>query len=342
MPKTWMNFPALLVALLLPFMLQAATKKAPLTGIGVFETPSWFKPSFLDLRQDISEATVAEKRLMIFFHQNGCPYCAETINNNFSQKHIVDYTRKHFDVVEINMWGDREVTDLFGKSLTEKQFATQVKVWFTPTMLFFDEQGKVILRVNGYFPPHQLLAALQYVAEKKEDTMSFPEYYKKASPPSASGKLHKEPFFGKPPYDFPKRDGAKPLIVLFEQKDCVGCDTLHADILKRPATLEQVKRFDVYQLDRWSDTPVVTPAGKKTTARKWANELNILYVPAAIFFDGGKEVLRIESMFKAFHTQSITDYIASGAYKQEPSFQRFLSARADQLRERGIAIDLWK
>lgn len=87
---------------------------------------------------------------------------------------------------------------------------------------------------------------------------------------------------------------------------------------------------------------MVTPAGKKTTAHKWANELNILYMPAAIFFNDGKEVLRIKSMFKAFHTQSIMDYIASGAYKQEPSFQRFLSARANQLRERGIAIELWK
>jgi hypothetical protein len=34
---------------LFPFLLQAATEKASITGIGEFEMPSWFKVSFLDL-----------------------------------------------------------------------------------------------------------------------------------------------------------------------------------------------------------------------------------------------------------------------------------------------------
>jgi thioredoxin-related protein len=330
------------VIVLFPFLLQAATEKAPITGIGEFEVPSWFKVSFLDLKDDATGAAAEDKRLAVFFHQDGCPYCAALINTNFSQKRIVDYARKHFDFLEINMWGDREVIDSSGNKLSEKQYAAKLKVWFTPTLLFFNEKGQVVLRVNGYYPPHQFFAALKYVAERREADTRFPEYYAKLSPPSAAGKLHEEPFFVEPPFEFVNRKGAKPLAVFFEQKDCAECDVLHANTLKLPATQEQISRFKVFQLDRWSNAPVVTPTGKKTTAREWANKLNIAYVPAIVFFDDGAEVMRIEAMFKAFHVQSIMDYVASGAYQREPSFQRFISARADHLREQGIQVDLWK
>jgi len=34
--------------------------------------------------------------------------------------------------------------------------------------------------------------------------------------------------------------------------------------------------------------------------------------------------------------------VSSGAYRNEPSFQRFVRSRADRLRASGQAVDLWK
>ncbi len=331
-----------LVMLLLTFSAWGAVKKAELRGVGEVEVPGWFKNSFLDLREDVREATANGKRLFIYFGQKGCPYCAELFNNNFSQKHIVDYTRKHFDAIEINLWGDRDMTDFSGKAFTEKTFAANLKVWFTPTILFFNEQNETVLRINGYYPPHQFLAALKYVAEKQEKKMPFREYYAKLAPPPAAGKLHKQSFFAKPPYNLAKLKPDKPIAVFFEQKDCASCDRLHNNIFKQAATLEQVKRFKVIQLDRWSNAPVVTLDGRKTTARKWADELNIAYVPTAVLFVDGEEAIRIEAFLKAFHVQSVLDYAASRAYKRQPSLQRFIRMRADHLREQGVVVDLWK
>ena len=45
---------------------------------------------------------------------------------------------------------------------------------------------------------------------------------------------------------------------------------------------------------------------------------------------------------KGFHVQSVLDYVASGAYKKQPNLQRFIRERADSLRERGVAVDIWK
>jgi hypothetical protein len=36
----------------------------------------------------------------------------------------------------------------------------------------------------------------------------------------------------------------------------------------------------------------------------------------------------------------VMDYVASGAYLEQPSFQRFIAARADALEAQGIHVDL--
>lgn len=326
---------------LLPVLLPAA-EKAELRGVGQFEIPGWFKNSFLDLPEDVAEAAQSGKRLMLYFGQEGCPYCAALFNTNFSQPHIVEYTQKHFDAIEFNIWGDREVTDLEGNKLPEKELAAKLKVRFTPTLLFFNEKGEQVLRINGYYPPHQFLAALQYVAEKQEGRMTFREYLARQAPAPAKGALHPQPFFAKPPHDLSKIPAGKPIAVFFEQKDCAGCDRMHEEMTGNAATLDLLKRFHVVQLDRWSAMPVVTPGGRKTTARQWADELGIAYVPTAVLYDAGKEVIRVEAFMKGFHVQSVLDYVASGAYQKQPELQRFIRERADHLREQGIVVDIWK
>ena len=320
----------------------AAAEKAEFRGAGHFSVPVWFKHSFLDMPEDVAEASRNGKRLLLYFGQDGCPYCAQLFNTNFSQQHIVDYTRRHFDAIDMNIWGDREVTDFSGNRLTEKQLAEKLQVWFTPTILLVNEKGEIVLRINGYYPPHQFLAALKYAGEKQERKMTFPEYYARLDPPPSKGVLNPEPFFSGPPYNLDRIASDKPLAVFFEQKDCAGCDRMHSNILHDPGTLKLIRNFNVVQLDRWDRTPVTTPDGRKTTARDWANDLGIGYVPSVVMFDAGKEVIRVEAFLKDFHFQSVLDYVSSGAYRTQPNLQRFIRARADALREQGIVVDIWK
>jgi thioredoxin-related protein len=75
----------------------------------------------------------------------------------------------------------------------------------------------------------------------------------------------------------------------------------------------------------------------------WARELGISYAPALVFFDrSGKEVFRVDGYLRPFHLAGTLDYVASGAYLKQPSFQRYLQARADGMRQRGETVDLWK
>ena len=308
---------------------------------GYHEQPAWFKESFLDIREDVEEAAADGRRVVLYFYQDGCPYCKKLLETNLAQRDIVELMRSRFDVIAINMWGDREVTDLLGRDTTEKKFAEALRVMFTPTMLFLDEQGRVVLRVNGYYPPHKFKAALQYAAEKREARESFRNYLARLEPRKATGKLHVQPGFLQPPYRLAERRSGRPLLVMFEQPECPPCDELHLDILKRPESRELLARFDVVLLNMWGKDAVQTPDGKQTTAAEWARGLDVKYAPTMVFFDTeGSEVFRAEAWLRAFHIQSVLDYVASGAYREQPSFQRFIQARADALEAQGIHVDL--
>lgn len=168
---------------------------------GYEEKPDWFKLSFLDIREDVEEAAAEGKRVLLYFYQDGCPYCAKLLRDNFSQRAIVEKTQKHFDVIAINIWGDKEVIDINGTEVIEKEFAKSLRIMYTPTLLFLDERGKVALRVNGYYFPEKFSTALDYVAQKMETKIGFGDYYRSKSPLPATGKLHIDPSYLKPPYN---------------------------------------------------------------------------------------------------------------------------------------------
>lgn len=345
MLRTYLIVIAAVLTQAIPVALPAAQPAAEFNpSLHAIDIPPWFRETFLDFREDIREAAKANKRLMVYFGQDGCPYCRELMRVNFSQKDIVDTTRRHFDAVALNIWGDREVTWLDGRPRSEKALAAFLKVQFTPTLLFFDEKGGIVLRLNGYYPPHKFRAALDYVAGRMENKTAFASYLQKHAPEADSGKLHDQPFFAKPPFnlDRSRKAAGKPLVVLFEQKHCAACDEMHAQGFKDKNALALLAKFDVVRLELFGKQPVVTPGGKRLNEEEWAQELKVAYTPTMVFFDArGKEVFRIDAYLKPFHLASSLDYVASGAYRNQPSFQRFIQGRAEKIRERGGMVDIW-
>lgn len=310
--------------------------------------PEWFKESFLDLEEDVAEATENNKRLVIYFWQPGCPYCDQLWSDNFADQNVVKEFRKHFDIVALNMWGDREIISIGGNSYSEKKFAEALGIKYTPTLLFFDENRKVIHQLNGYVPVDNFQKSIKYVSNKHEKNVKFSEFsikQKKISTSTAKGALNKQDFFVLPTFDLNKRskgDENKYTVVFFEAENCKNCDLLHQKTLTDQTTLALAKKFAAFQLDRHAENTVITPDGKSTTAKQWATELGIEYLPAMVFFDqNGTQVMRIDTQLRTFHVQSVFDYVLSGAYKSETNFQRYISARADRIRESGKDVDIF-
>ena len=332
----------MLRALVFALCFAAVPARAQVVAPHAIAVPSWFSQSFLDLREDVRDAAKDGKRVMLYFGQDGCPYCAALIKTNFSQPEIVAKARKHLAAIEINIWGDRDVTWTDGKVRREKEFAAFLKVQFTPTLIFLDERGQLIARLNGYYPPHRFAAVLDWVAGRMEDKVPLGEYLQTAVRDAASATLHDETFFMQPPLDLRRGKGAKPLAIVFETPYCAGCDELHREGFKRPEVKAQLAKFDVGRISLLQNESIMTPDGRSVPASEFARLLKITYTPSIVFFDPrGREVFRIEAYLRPFHLAGSFDYVSSGAYRKQPSFQRFLQAKAERMRERGEAVELW-
>lgn len=165
---------------------SAETATPVLKDDGLYEQP-WFLQSFLDLREDLAEATAEGKRFAIIWELKGCPYCRETHLVNFADPEIREYVRDNFVILQLNLLGAREVTDFDGEVLEERALARKHGIAFTPTVQFFPAEmeattppsGRLeIARMPGYFKPPHFLAMFQYVREKSYATMDFREFLK--------------------------------------------------------------------------------------------------------------------------------------------------------------------
>ncbi|NOY67820.1 MAG: thioredoxin fold domain-containing protein [Gammaproteobacteria bacterium] len=312
---------------------------------GFHEKPEWFKLSFMELAEDVAEASEDGKRVVLYFYQDGCPYCKKLLEVNFRNSEIVKKMKSKFELIAINMWGDKEVVDLNGKETIEKDFAASLNVMYTPTLIFLNEKGKSVLRINGYYYPEKFSAALDYVSGKKESQLSFSSFYKSKRNTGASGKLHIQESYLQPPYNLANtlKTSPKPLLVLFEKRECVLCDELHQDIMKKPEVENAIKPFNVILLDKTSKGILVTPEGKRVRIAKWADALNIQHTPSLVFFDKtGKEVFRTEAYLRTFHIAGAMTYVSTGSYKKYPSFQRYLQKVNEDMTKKGIKVDLMR
>ncbi len=155
-------------------------------GENGLHTQDWFLESFLDLRDDHSELAAQNKHLAVIVEQRGCPYCRELHEVTFAREKIVSYMKKHFGVVQIDLWGSRSVTDFDGEEMEERALAIRWRAIFTPTMIFFPKEvalvkGKKgvdaeIFRMPGYFKPFHFMSMLEFVNEGHYRDKQFQSY----------------------------------------------------------------------------------------------------------------------------------------------------------------------
>lgn len=160
----------------LPVALDAADKPEPQRNDDGLYTQPWFHESFLDLREDLTEAEKAGKSLAVIFEQRGCIYCRETHVTNLSNPEIAAYIQQHFLVLQLNLHGSRTVTDFDGKELEERALARRWGVNFTPMLYFFtppasaltgkDGGNAAVWKLIGYWRPFHFQQTFAYVHER--------------------------------------------------------------------------------------------------------------------------------------------------------------------------------
>jgi len=290
--------------------------------------PDWFKLSFLELKNDLAETVKQNKKgLILYFGQSDCAYCKAHLEHNWGDVYISAYTRKHFDVVAIDVRGARPVSDFNGKVYrTEKEFAVAHKANFTPTLIFYDEKGKETLRLSGYHPPYEFSATLEYVADGYYQKETIKNYLARADSFSEYGEntINTNPLFAAPPFalnrsQFPSQI---PLVVFFEKPRCHACDVLHSGPMHNTTIIQSLEQLEAVQLDITRQIPVLTPDGQRLTSQSWADQLGIYYTPTLVFFDErGQEIIRVDSVVGFYRLNNVLKYVLTKGYLKYPNFQ---------------------
>ncbi len=161
---------AVSLAVILPRSARAVAAELGDNGLYVQD---WFVQSFLDLQEDLSDAAGKGKRFAVLWEQRGCPYCRELHTVNLARPKIVSYLKANFEILQLDLWGSRAVTDFDGEELEERSLARKWQVNFTPTVSFFPKDpagtaGKSgrtgeVARMPGYFKPFHFITMFEYV-----------------------------------------------------------------------------------------------------------------------------------------------------------------------------------
>ena len=309
--------------------------RGKLVGGVLHPPPDWFKESFLEIAEDVDEATETGKHVMLFFELNGCPYCDRMLTESFEADPNSSYIQANFDVIAINIQGDREIAFNDEISVSEKKLGEMLKVYSTPAILILNEDNETVVRVNGYRAPERFRMVLEYAATRAYQTSRLADYLD-ARLDRDVYRLRDNALFSEVS-DLSSIEG--PVMLVFEDGSCYDCDQFHDGILADPRVAAEIAPFTVVRLDADSTDPVIDFYGKQTSPSALAREYEMIYRPGVLLFDEGNLIRRHDSLTFAHHFKESLRYVGGGHY-QHTDYRSYSEQRTEELLEAGVTIDL--
>jgi thioredoxin-related protein len=303
-----------------------------------FEYPEWFSDDpFFDLQIALRQAKAEGKQgLMVMYATQGCSYANVFIRRSLDNPEIASMIQKNFISMGLEIFDDAVMTDTHGNAMTVVQFARQQQVEFSPTLMFFDLNGKRVLRATGYQSTEHFRMILDYVTGKHYKTASLSEYVARVSGETLqerSAGNAKIPSLIEILPDRTERklaSSGKPLLVLFEKDSCQECNDFNDYVLALSSVRELLEQFDVLRLDAEdTKTLVQAPDGRRLTSAEWFKETGFAQLPALQFFDtDGKEALKTDALVLRQRMMNSMHYVLEKTHKKGWSYQRLARAKA--------------
>lgn len=145
----------------------------------------FFDPKLGNFQEELAEAKKqGKKAILFFFEMDDCPWCARMKSTIMNQSEVQDLYRQHFLIFPIDTNGDTAMTDFQGRETLEKTYALENRVRATPTLLFFDLDGKLIVRHTGPTKDiNEFMLLARYVIDGDYKNKPF-AIYKQANKPT--------------------------------------------------------------------------------------------------------------------------------------------------------------
>ena len=140
------------------------------------QSTGMFQPHFGNMPEELATAIAADKRLLVYFWQEGCPACAQMEGEVLSLPKVKKLVGERFHAIEVNILGAVPITGFKGAKTDEKGFAKGRKVSSTPTIVFFEKDGAEAFRLPGFCREPDFMAVVSYVSGGDYKKTSFQDY----------------------------------------------------------------------------------------------------------------------------------------------------------------------
>lgn len=133
------------------------------------------------------------KKIFMDAYTTWCGPCKMLDKNTFSNSDVAKYINENYYPVKFNAEGTEKIfyqdrtfdnpgymPDRKGRNATH-DFARALKITGYPSLVFFDEEGKLIGPIPGYRTPHQLELFLKMFAGEDYKMITTPEAFQEYS-----------------------------------------------------------------------------------------------------------------------------------------------------------------
>jgi len=146
---------------------------------------------------------------------------------------------------------------------SEKTLAAELKVHFTPSLIFLNSAGEKVFQMNGYRNPSAFLHVLNYVKDKQYLNTPLADYVRPQD--ESIYTLQSHPQF-KDVTNFSQFKG--PLAIIFEDRSYADCDEFHKEVLMHEDVMKELQGFTLVRLDALSAAPLIDIDGNISTAQE--------------------------------------------------------------------------
>lgn len=113
------------------------------------------------------------KPLAVFFEQGNCHACDLLHTGPLTADNVLQELAQ-MNVIQIDMWADTPVTTPDGQTTTAREWANRLGIFHAPSIVFFDDKGNEIMRIDSIVQYYRLWGVLDYI--NKRAYLTQPDY----------------------------------------------------------------------------------------------------------------------------------------------------------------------
>ncbi|MES9969068.1 MAG: thioredoxin fold domain-containing protein [Candidatus Thiodiazotropha sp.] len=106
-----------------------------------------------------------QRPLLVYFEQGNCHAC-DILHGQPLRDPAIEKLLRGFDNVQLDFTGQTPVITPTGKRTTAQQWAKDLGLFYTPSLVFFDEQGSEIIRVDSVVRFYRLRKVINFITSR--------------------------------------------------------------------------------------------------------------------------------------------------------------------------------